>query len=147
MTGSSSFESNDGRAGQAIGSSEPNADAVETVTGSSEPLTESVSATRAALEAIDRLEAAHGPLAIFQSGGCCDGTSPICLREGDMPPSPHDVKLGMLGKSPFYIDGDQYERWGRPRFLIDVAPGPAMGFSLEGLHDVHFITRDEPGET
>jgi uncharacterized protein (DUF779 family) len=92
---------------------------------------------------IDRLRAAHGPLAFFQSGGCCDGTSPICLKVGDMGPSPHDLRLGELGEAPFYIDSDQYERWGRPRFLIDVSAGPAMGFSLEGLLDVHFLTRTE----
>ncbi len=115
------------------------------VAGSDEPVSGSVSATPAALEAIDRLQAAQGPLAIFQSGGCCDGTSPICLRAADMAPSPHDLMLGTLGSTPFYIDADQYERWNRPRFLIDVSPGAAMGFSLEGLHDVHFVTRtDDP---
>jgi uncharacterized protein (DUF779 family) len=111
------------------------------VAGSDEPVTGSVAATPAALEAIDRLQAAQGPLAIFQSGGCCDGTSPICLRAADMAPSPHDLLLGTLGSTPFYIDADQYERWNRPQFLIDVSPGAAMGFSLEGLHDVHFVTR------
>ncbi|MGA2014205.1 MAG: DUF779 domain-containing protein [Solirubrobacteraceae bacterium] len=97
--------------------------------------------TPAALEAIKRLEAAHGPVAFFQSGGCCDGTSPICLQLSDMPPGRYDVELGRLGDAPFYIDSDQYERWGRPDFEIDVSPGAAMGFSLEGLIDLHFVTR------
>ena len=104
-------------------------------------MTETVSATRAALAVITRLEAAHGPLAFFQSGGCCDGTSPICLKDGELPAGPHDVKLGEIGGAPFYIDADQYERWGRPRFEIDASPGAAMGFSLEALEDVHFVTR------
>jgi hypothetical protein len=99
-----------------------------------------VTATPAALEAIARLEAAQGPLAFFQSGGCCDGSSPICLKDGELPPGPGDLLLGEIGGARFYIDAEQYERWNRPRFVIDVAPGPAEGFSLEGLDGVHFIT-------
>ncbi|MEO8966564.1 MAG: DUF779 domain-containing protein [Solirubrobacteraceae bacterium] len=90
---------------------------------------------------IDRLEAAHGALAFFQSGGCCDGTSAICLKDGELPPGPYDVRLGEIGGAPFYIDKEQYDRWGTPRFLIDVTPGAATGFSLEGLEGVHFISR------
>jgi uncharacterized protein len=100
-----------------------------------------VGATPAALEVIHRLEAAHGRLAFFQSGGCCDGSSAICLKDGELPVALHDVRLGEIGGAPFYIDKDQYERWGTPRFLIDVAPGAAEGFSLEGLEGVHFISR------
>jgi uncharacterized protein len=107
--------------------------------------TPAVQGTPAALEAIRRLEAAHGPLMFFQSGGCCDGTSPMCLKDGELPLSPHDVRLGELGGAPFYIDGEQYERWGRPRFEIDVSPGAAEGFSLEGLDGVHFVTRTPSG--
>lgn len=102
----------------------------------------SVSATRAACEVIERLRAAHGPLAFFQSGGCCDGTSPICLKEGELPAGPHDLLLGEIAGTPFYVDAEQYERWGRPRFEIDVSDGAAEGFSLEGLEGVHFLTRD-----
>ena len=100
-----------------------------------------VAATPAALEVIERLEAAHGPLAFFQSGGCCDGTSPICLKDGELPAGPDDLRLGEIGGAPFYIDSDQYERWGKPAFLVDVTPGAAEGFSLEGLLGVHFVTR------
>jgi uncharacterized protein (DUF779 family) len=100
-----------------------------------------VTATPAALEVIHRLEATHGPLMFFQSGGCCDGTSPICLKDGELPAGPHDVRLGTIGGAPFYIDSDQYERWLTPRFLIDVASGAAEGFSLEGLEGVHFVSR------
>jgi uncharacterized protein (DUF779 family) len=103
--------------------------------------TVAVAATPAALEVIHRLEAAHGPLMFFQSGGCCDGTSPICLKDGELPAGPHDVCLGQIGGAPFYIDSDQYARWGTPRFLIDVSSGAAMGFSLEGLEGVHFVSR------
>jgi uncharacterized protein (DUF779 family) len=102
---------------------------------------EAVQASRAALEVIRRLEAAHGPLMFFQSGGCCDGTSAMCLKDGELPLSPHDVRLGEIGGAPFYIDCEQYERWGKPRFLVDVSPGAAEGFSLEALEGVHFVTR------
>ena len=102
---------------------------------------EAVAATPAALEVIERLGAAHGPLAFFQSGGCCDGTSPICLKDGELPAGPDDLRLGEIGGAPFYIDSDQYERWGKPAFLVDVTPGAAEGFSLEGLLGVHFVTR------
>jgi len=100
-----------------------------------------VDATPAALEVIRHLETAHGPLAFFQSGGCCDGTSPLCFKDGELSPGPHDVRLGDIGRAPFYIDSEQYERWGTPRFVIDVAPGAAEGFSLEGLEGVHFVSR------
>jgi len=100
-----------------------------------------VGATPAALKVIARLETVHGPLAFFQSGGCCDGSSAICFKDGELPVAPSDVRLGEIGGAPFYIDADQYERWGTPRFLIDVAPSAAEGFSLEGLENVHFISR------
>jgi uncharacterized protein len=99
-----------------------------------------VQATEAALEAIHRLEAAHGPLMFFQSAGCCDGGSPLCLKEGELPLSPHDVQLGEIGGAPFYTDAQQYERLGKPPILIDVSPGAAEGFSLEGLDGVHFVS-------
>jgi uncharacterized protein (DUF779 family) len=102
-----------------------------------------LTATRAALHAIERLGAAHGPLAFFQSGGCCDGSSPMCLQVGELPPSPHDLLLGTLGGAPFYIDAEQYERWGRPGFELDVADGAPEGFSL-GPPDAHFTTRPAP---
>ena len=60
-----------------------------------------VAATPAALEVIRRLEAAHGPLSFFQSGGCCDGTSAMCLKDGELPVAPHDVQLGEIGRAPF----------------------------------------------
>ena len=98
-----------------------------------------VSATPAALEALARLRAAHGPLLLFQSGGCCDGSAPICIEAGELPIAPSDVLLGAVGDIPFYIDGEQFERWGRPSFVVDTAPGPPEGMSL-GLDDAHLVT-------
>jgi uncharacterized protein (DUF779 family) len=98
-----------------------------------------VTATEAAVEVIRRLRAAHGPLAFFQSGGCCDGSSPMCLKEAELPMGPDDVLLGTVGGAPFYIDREMYRRWREPAITLDVAPGPAESFSLEGLEGVHFI--------
>jgi uncharacterized protein (DUF779 family) len=99
-----------------------------------------VTATPAALEVILRLGAAQGPLMFFQSGGCCDGSSPMCLKEGELPLSSYDVCLGEIGGAPFYIDAQLYESWGKPHLTVEVAPGAAEGFSLEGLAGVHFVT-------
>jgi uncharacterized protein (DUF779 family) len=100
----------------------------------------SLSASPPAIEMAERLTADHGPLAFFQSDGCCDGSSPICLMLGELPPGPNDLLLGEIAGAPFYVDGEQYERWGRPPFLVDVGAGPAEGFSL-CLPDAHFVTR------
>ncbi len=66
-----------------------------------------VTATSAAIDEIRRLQAEHGPIALFQSGGCCEGSSPMCLRVDEMPPGPGDVLLGQVGPAPVYIDADQ----------------------------------------
>jgi uncharacterized protein (DUF779 family) len=100
-----------------------------------------VRASGPALEVIRHLEAAHGPLMFFQSGGCCDGSSPFCLKDGELPLSPGDMQIGEIGGAPFYVDAEQYERLGKPRFIIDVSPGAGEGFSLEAVRDVHFVTR------
>ena len=100
-----------------------------------------VSATPQALEAIERLTARHGAIVIHQSGGCCDGSSPMCLPEAELPAGPGDILLGHVGDAPVYIDGEQDKRWGCPDICIDLSPGAAMGFSLEGVDGVHFKTR------
>jgi uncharacterized protein (DUF779 family) len=97
-----------------------------------------VTATPAALHLLERLRAQHGDLIIHVSGGCCDGSSPMCLRAGDLPASPHDAQLGAIAGVPVVIDGDQNRRWLLPSFHLDVAPGGAGGFSLEALEDLHF---------
>jgi uncharacterized protein (DUF779 family) len=101
----------------------------------------SVQATPAAVEMIERLREKHGPIVFHQSGGCCDGSAAMCLGADELPPGPNDVELGQIAGVPFLIDRDQYERWGRPDFLIDVAPGGSDSFSLEGPEGVHFVSR------
>jgi uncharacterized protein (DUF779 family) len=96
-----------------------------------------VSATPAVLDLFERLRARHGGLVVHISGGCCDGSSPMCLRAQDLPPGPNDARLGSLGDVEVVIDADQDERWGHPQFRLDVAPGAAAGFSLDALEDEH----------
>jgi hypothetical protein len=98
-----------------------------------------VSATAPALEAIEELRSRYGDLTFFQSGGCCDGSLPICLRSGELPPGPEDILLGNLADTPFYVDAEQYSRWGNPRLVLDLRSGAAEGFSLSPA-DAHFVT-------
>lgn len=97
-----------------------------------------VTATAAALDVLERLRAQHGDLVIHLSGGCCDGSSPMCLRATDLPPGPNDEQVGTVGGVPVLIDRDQDRRWNRPGFRLDVTSGEAGGFSLEALERVHF---------
>ena len=101
-------------------------------------------ATDAARAEIRRLKAEHGPLEFVQSGGCCDGSSPMCFPAGEFRIGSSDLFVGEIEGCPFYVDEDQYERWGRPPFVVDVGPGAGSGMSLEGLHDLHF-TVGSPG--
>jgi hypothetical protein len=89
---------------------------------------------------LERLVASHGRLMLFQSGGCCDGSLPLCLLADDLIPGARDVQLGEIAGVPFYIDSEQFHRWGEPEFLLDVASGAPEGFSL-GSSDAHFVTR------
>jgi uncharacterized protein (DUF779 family) len=98
-----------------------------------------LTATPRATEMVKRLVREHGPLALFQSGGCCDGSLPLCLLADEMTPSPNDVLLGEVATVPFYIDAEQYQRWNEPEFLLDVAGGAPEGFSL-GLPDAHLVS-------
>jgi uncharacterized protein (DUF779 family) len=100
-----------------------------------------VVATEAALAELARLKAEHGPLELHLSGGCCDGSSPMCFPAGELRIRADDVLLEEVSGCPFYVDAEQYERWRRPSFVLDVSPGAGSGMSLEGLHDLHFSVR------
>jgi len=100
-----------------------------------------VNVTEAARELIVRLKARYGSLIFVQSGGCCDGSSPVCLCEGDMLLGASDLLLGEIEGCPFYIDQEQYDRWRNPLFLIDIAPGEGDTFSVEGPEGLHFVAR------
>jgi uncharacterized protein len=102
---------------------------------------EAISATDAALAELARLRERFGPLTLFLSAGCCEGSSPLCVSRGELLIGPNDRRLGVVGGVPFNIDAEQYERWNRPAFVLDVAPGPGDTFSLEALDELHFVTR------
>jgi uncharacterized protein (DUF779 family) len=102
-----------------------------------------ITATDAALAELARLRGRHGALMLFQSGGCCDGSSPLCLHEGELAVGPNDILLGDVEGVPFYIDAEQYERWNRPTFLLDVVEGSTGSFSLEDADRMHFVTRSD----
>ncbi|HTX09238.1 MAG TPA: DUF779 domain-containing protein [Solirubrobacteraceae bacterium] len=106
----------------------------------SEDTTSLISATTEAQAALAGLVLKHGPLALFQSGGCCDGSLPLCLLADEMLPGSGDLLLGEVAGVPFYMDADQFHRWGEPEFVLDLAAGAPEGFSL-GLADAHFVTR------
>lgn len=100
-----------------------------------------VVATAAALELIERLVARHGPLMFHQSGGCCDGSSPMCYPRGELLIGAQDVHLGDIGGQPFYIGAAQYEYWQHTQIVIDVVPGRGGMFSLEGPEGLRFLSR------
>jgi uncharacterized protein (DUF779 family) len=102
---------------------------------------ERVSATAEALSLIQRLERKHGPLMFHQSGGCCDGSAPMCYPRGDLMVGAQDVLLGDIGGHPFYIGAAQFEYWQHTHLIIDVVPGRGGMFSLEGPEGVRFLTR------
>lgn len=100
-----------------------------------------VLASEAALELIDKLRGKHGELMFHQSGGCCDGSSPMCFALGEFLVGDSDVQLGEIGGAPFYISKPQFEYWKHTQLTIDVVPGRGGMFSLEGPEGVRFLVR------
>ncbi|MGH6843116.1 MAG: DUF779 domain-containing protein [Methylocella sp.] len=104
-------------------------------------MVERVVATEKAVGLIGRLTAAHGALLFHQSGGCCDGSSPMCYPLGEFRIGPNDVLIGEIAGCPFYIGAAQFEYWAHTQLIIDVVPGRGGGFSLEAPEGVRFLTR------
>ena len=102
---------------------------------------ERVKVTEAAVELIRKLRAAHGPLLFHQSGGCCDGSSPMCYPAGEFRIGQNDVHLGEIEGTPVYIGGKQFELWKHTQLVIDAVPGRGAGFSLEAPEGYRFLTR------
>ena len=100
-----------------------------------------VLATPAALELVARLRRAHGPIMFHQSGGCCDGSVPMCYPDGDLLVGDQDRLIGEIGGAPFYISAAQFEYWRHTQLVIDVVPGRGGMFSLEGGTGLRFLTR------
>jgi uncharacterized protein (DUF779 family) len=102
-----------------------------------------VSATPAALQLIEEIVADHGPVMFHQSGGCCDGSSPMCYPLGGFLVGDQDVLLGKIGGAPFYISASQYEAWKHTDLVIDVVPGRGGMFSLDNGRERRFLTRSK----
>jgi uncharacterized protein (DUF779 family) len=100
-----------------------------------------VTATSAALDLIARLSREHGPILFHQSGGCCDGSAPMCYPQGDFLIGDNDVKLGEIGGAPFYIGQAQFDYWKHTQLVIDVVPGQGGMFSLDNGTGTRFLTR------
>ena len=102
-----------------------------------------VTATPAALSLLAEIVADHGPVLFHQSGGCCDGSSPMCYPQGDFRIGARDVLLGQIGGAPFYISASQYEAWRHTRLTIDVVPGRGGMFSLDNGREKRFLVRSD----
>jgi uncharacterized protein (DUF779 family) len=100
-----------------------------------------VKVTGPAAEWIRKLEGIHGPLLFHQSGGCCDGSSPMCYPRLEFKIGAEDVFLGRIEGTPFYISGSQFEYWRHTQLVIDVVPGRGGGFSVESPEGIRFLTR------
>ena len=97
--------------------------------------------TEAAADLLHRLQDRNGPVMFHQSGGCCDGSSPMCYPEGEFIVGDRDVLLGVLEGAPVWISGPQFEVWKHTQVTIDVVPGRGGGFSLEAPEGVRFLIR------
>ncbi|MDT8451104.1 MAG: DUF779 domain-containing protein [Wenzhouxiangellaceae bacterium] len=102
-----------------------------------------VTATDAALEFIAELRVRHGELLFHQSGGCCDGSSPMCFPADEFRIGQRDVRLGEIGGVPFYISAAQHEAWKHTRLIIDVVPGSGGMFSLDNGTGKRFLVRSQ----
>src|SRR5450755_3366890 len=100
-----------------------------------------VDVTVAAADLLRRLRKDHGPLMFHQSGGCCDGSSPMCFPLGEFRVGAQDVLLGVIAACPFYMSASQFEYWKHTQLTIDVVKGRGGGFSLEAPEGVRFLTR------
>ena len=100
-----------------------------------------VSVTPAAQALIERLRAEHGPLMFHQSGGCCDGSAPMCFALGEFITGDTDIRLGEIADTPFYMSRSQFEYWEHTHLIIDAVKGNGGMFSLERPTGLRFLTR------
>jgi len=100
--------------------------------------------TAAAAKLLGELADRHGPVMFHQSGGCCDGSSPMCYPDGDFIVGDRDVLLGVLDVDdgvPVWISGPQFQAWKHTQLVIDLVPGRGGGFSLEAPEGMRFLSR------
>lgn len=100
--------------------------------------------TAAAAALLTRLQERHGALMFHQSGGCCDGSSPMCYPDGEFIVGDRDILLAILDVGagvPVWISGPQFDAWKHTQLVIDVVPGRGGGFSLEAPEGMRFLSR------
>jgi uncharacterized protein (DUF779 family) len=102
---------------------------------------EQVITTPAAVDLMATLTAKHGELMFHQSGGCCDGSSPMCYPRGEFLVGDQDVLLATIAGVPFYMSRSQFEYWKHTQLILDVVPGRGGMFSLENGEGVRFLIR------
>jgi len=102
-----------------------------------------VTITPAASEIVQQLKDTHGPLMFHLSGGCCDGSAPMCFAEGDFMVGSRDIQIGKIDGCPFYIASDTFTYYKNSSILIDVTKGRGASFSLEIPLGVRFLMRSE----
>jgi hypothetical protein len=100
-----------------------------------------VIATPAAITLMEKLRQQHGELMFHQSGGCCDGSSPMCYPRGEFLTGDSDVRLGEIEGTPFYMSRSQFDYWKHTQLILDVVPGRGGMFSLENPEGVRFLIR------
>jgi uncharacterized protein (DUF779 family) len=105
------------------------------------PIPQQVLCTATAANLIHRLAAQHGELMFHQSGGCCDGSSPMCFPRGEFATGDSDVLLGEVEGAPFYMSRSQFDYWKHTQLILDVVPGRGGMFSLENPEGVRFLIR------
>ena len=104
-------------------------------------LPQQVLVTHAAEALVERLRGLHGPVMFHQSGGCCDGSSPMCYPAGEFLVGDSDVLLGTVAGAEFYISKPQFEYWKHTQLILDLVPGRGGMFSLENGEGVRFLIR------
>ena len=100
-----------------------------------------ITATAEALDLINMLRIAHGDLVFHQSGGCCDGSSPMCFEKNDFKIGDSDVGLGYIDGVAFYMSKDQFEYWQHTKLTLDIVKGRGSSFSLEIPTGYRFLIR------
>jgi uncharacterized protein len=100
-----------------------------------------ISATQEAVALIVQLRNEHGQLMFHQSGGCCDGSQPMCFEKGEFKVGESDVYLGDIEGCGFFMSRDQFEYWQHTHLTLDVTPGRGSSFSLEIPLGLRFIIR------
>src|SRR3984893_610967 len=102
-----------------------------------------IGVTEAARDLIEQLKKTHGPIMFHQSGGCCDGSAPMCFPVGEFKLGGVDEKVGEIAGCEFWMDREQFRRWAHTQWTVDVVPGRGASFSLEAPLNLRFLIRSE----